>query len=49
MEPGTPMTPIAPGGRNARGNGPQIKGATSDEDINEGIKFLQKLLKQYDQ
>jgi len=22
MEPGTPMTPIAPGGRNARGNGP---------------------------
>ena len=49
MEPGTLITSITPGGRNARGTGPQIKGATSDEDINEGIKFLQKLLKQYDQ
>jgi hypothetical protein len=30
-------------------SGPYIKGSTSADDINEGIKFLEKLLKCYDQ
>jgi hypothetical protein len=49
LEPITPMTPTNPSARSKGESGPSIKGATSAVDINEGIKFLQKLLKGYDQ